>query len=205
MTTRSGQQSLRIEAFLADFLAAREENPSTYAPSEDSFMMLEALADMELQGLRVLDVGTGSGILAAYCARRGAEVTASDIDVDAIEAVRRLAERLGLRIELVVSDLFSRIMGQFDVIVFNPPYLPSGTISDHTVDGGNRGVEVMDRFLSEVTRRLRENGFAVLLVSSINDPENLRRRHPQLRFKVLREQSLFFERLWVFEVKGSGT
>jgi len=205
MTTGSGHQSLRIEAFLADFLAAREESPSTYAPSEDSFMMLEALADMELQGPRVLDVGTGSGILAAYCAKRGAEVTASDIDVDAIEAVRRLAERLGLRIELVVSDLFSRIMGQFDVIVFNPPYLPSRTISDHTVDGGKQGVEVVDRFLSEVTHRLRENGFAVLLVSSINDPENLRRRHPQLRFRPLREQSFFFERLCVFEVKRSGT
>jgi release factor glutamine methyltransferase len=203
MTTGSGYQSLRIEAFLAEFLAALEERPSTYAPREDSFMMLEALADLQLQGLRVLDIGTGSGILAAYCARRGAEVTASDIDIDAIEAVRRLAERLAVQIELVVSDLFSRITGQFDVIIFNPPYLPSRTISDRTVDGGKQGVEVIDRFLSEATYRLRENGFAVVLVSSINDPENLRRRHPQLRLRILREQSLFFERLTVLEVKGS--
>lgn len=204
MTTGS-RQSLRIEAFLEEFLAARDQRSSTYAPSEDSFMMLEALADLELQGLKVLDLGTGSGILAAYCAKRGAEVTASDIDIDAIDTVRRLAERLGLRIELVVSDLFSRIVGQFDVVVFNPPYLPSRTIRDRSVDGGKQGVEVIDRFLSEVTHRLRENGFAVVLVSSINDPEDLRRRNPQLRFRVLRERAFFFERLCVLEVRASGT
>jgi len=165
--------------------------------------MLEALAELNLRGSKILDVGAGSGILSAYCARRGAEVTASDIDVAAIQALSRLADRLGIRIKLIACDLFSKIPGQFDIVIFNPPYLPSRKMHDQTVDGGEKGASVIRRFLNQVTRHLVEDGFAVLLVSSLNDPERLKKRHLHLNFKTIRERSFFFERLYVLQVKRS--
>jgi release factor glutamine methyltransferase len=190
---------LRIEDFVAEFLATRNGGATTYEPREDSFLMLEALAESSLHGLRILDMGTGSGILAAYCARRGADVTASDIDVDAIKTLELTTDRMGISIKLVTCDLFSKIHERFDIAVFNPPYLPSSTIGDRTTDGGKGGTEVISRFLSELAQHLVENGRGILVISSLNDPERLMMRHPDLSFKILRERSLFFERLYALE------
>ncbi|MGA2240098.1 MAG: HemK2/MTQ2 family protein methyltransferase [Candidatus Bathyarchaeia archaeon] len=192
---------LRIEDFVAEFLPTRNRGAITYEPREDSFLMLEALAESSLHGLRVLDMGTGSGILATYCARRGADVTASDIDIEAIRALQLTSDRMGISIKLVTCDLFSEIPERFDIVVFNPPYLPSSTIGDRTTDGGKHGTEVISRFLDELTQHLVGNGRGMLVVSSLNDPEGLMMRHPGLSFRTVRERSLFFERLFVLEAK----
>jgi release factor glutamine methyltransferase len=190
---------LQIEDFVAEFLTIRNRSATTYEPREDSFLMLEALAESSLHGLRILDMGTGSGILAAYCARRGADVTASDIDIEAIRALQLTSDRMGISIKFVTCDLFSKIHERFDIIVFNPPYLPSSTIGDRTTEGGKHGTEVINRFLDELTQHLVGNGRGMLVVSSLNDPEHLMMRHPGLSFRTVRERSLFFERLFVLE------
>lgn len=200
-TSQSNFGDSRIEDFVEEFLAASKRNSTTYEPREDSFLMLEALAELSLRGLRILDMGTASGILAAYCARRGADVTASDIDVDAIRALELTAHRLGISIRLVACDLFSKIHGSFDIVAFNPPYLPSTTVGDRTIDGGERGVETINRFLDEITQHLTEDGMGLLLASSFNDLDRLGTRHPNLGFRIVRERALFFERLCVLEVK----
>jgi release factor glutamine methyltransferase len=191
----------RIEDFVSEFLAAREGGLATYEPREDSFLMLEALSDLDLQALHVLDMGTGSGILAAYCARRGADVVASDIDINAIKDLELTANRMGRSIKLVACDLFSKIHERFDIVVFNPPYMPSSAIDDRTTDGGKQGTEVISRFLDELTEHLSENGRGVLVVSSMNDPEDLMARHRDLSFRIVRERPLFFERLYVLEAR----
>lgn len=195
----------QIEEFVAGFLAARQESSITYAPREDTFLMLEALADLRLQGVRVLDVGTGSGMLAAYCVSRGADVTASDIDATAIEELKSVAGQLGITLKLISCDLFSKIDGHFDIIVFNPPYLPSHEFDDRTVDGGKHGTVVINRFLDQLGPHLAEDGFGLILTSSLNDPEQLEMSHPDLCFETLRQQSLFFETLYVLKVTRKRT
>lgn len=195
----------QIVEFVAEFLAARQEGSVAYEPREDTFLMLEPLADLPLQGLRVLDVGTGSGILAAYCANKRADVTASDIDAGAIEELKSLAGRLGITLKLISCDLFSKIDGHFDIIVFNPPYLPSHEFDDRTVDGGKHGTVVINRFLDQLGPHLAEDGFGLILTSSLNDPEQLEMSHPDLSFETLRQQSLFFETLYVVKVRKKRT
>jgi release factor glutamine methyltransferase len=191
---------LRTEDFISEFLAAQEGGSTAYEPREDTFLVLEALGELSVEGLRVLDMGTGSGILATYCARRGADVTASDIDTNAIRALGRVSVHLNVNLKLIVSDLFSRIDGRFDLIFFNPPYLPSHGVDDQTVDGGENGARVINGFLNQVSQHLTEDGFAMLLVSSLNKPERLGSQFPNLRFETLRDRSLFFERLYVLRV-----
>lgn len=162
--------------------------------------MVDALASLSIEGKDVLDLGTGSGLLGLYCALRSARVTASDIDEAAINHTTNAARALGVDLKLVVSDLFSNVPGQFDLILFNPPYLPSKDIHDKTVDGGHRGTVVINRFLRELPRHLRSDGEALLLVSSFNSPEELLQTYNMFDFSTIAERALFFEELKILRV-----
>lgn len=189
------------EDFVSEFLGAQEKFADTYEPREDSFLMLEVLNGLDLRGMRVLDMGTGSGILAAYCARGGAEVTASDIDTETLEALKVTSHRLGIHVRPIASDLFSKINDRFDMVVFNPPYLPSEEIEDCTVDGGRQGTEIVDRFFQQLSEHLTKNGFGLLVLSSSNRPDELGKRHAGLDFETVRQRSMFFETLYVVKVR----
>jgi release factor glutamine methyltransferase len=99
-----------------------------------------------------------------------------------------------------VSDLFSNVPGRFDLILFNPPYLPSKDFEDRTVDGGPKGTIVIDRFLNELPAHLEKGANALLLLSSLNDPVTVKLRHNALTFSLLVRRSLFFEELQVLSV-----
>jgi release factor glutamine methyltransferase len=174
---------------------------SVYAPSDDSFLMIEALAPLQLSHKRVLDMGTGSGILGLYCALQGADVTASDIDDCAIKEAKRAAETLGVPLKISVSDLFSNVPGRFDLILFNPPYLPSRVCEDRTIDGGPGGTMLTDRFLHALPAHFEGSGEALLMTSNLNDPSSLRLRHRSLEFLTVARRSLFFEELQVLRVR----
>jgi len=83
------------------------------------------LQNIDFQRKKVLDVGTGSGLLALFAAQRGAVVTALDINPKAIETARRNAATNGLSLSVVESDLFDKLPPQtFDIVLINPPYYP---------------------------------------------------------------------------------
>ena len=174
---------------------------NVYAPSEDSYLMLDAIAKLTVKGMSVLDTGTGSGILGLFCAIRGAQVTVTDVDVEALQHVRKVADTLGLSVEFVQSDLFQNVHGKFDLILFNPPYLPSSNIDDRTVDGGEGGSILARRFLAELGAHLKPEGSAILLLSSLNKPASLIADHPELQFSIIGHRSLFFEELQVLHVR----
>jgi release factor glutamine methyltransferase len=81
---------------------------------------------------RVVDVGTGSGAIALAIAqeRPDATVTATDVSPDALSLARENAERLGLKVDFVETNLLERIDGSFDLVVSNPPYVREGEIAD---------------------------------------------------------------------------
>ncbi len=174
---------------------------ATYHPSDDSYLMLDALAKFPLQGRKVLDMGTGSGILALFCAMHGADVTATDVDSSALRQAQKAAIARGLRLETKVSDLFSEVHERFNLITFNPPYLPSTTLEDRTIDGGPGGAMLSERFFSEIPSHLERDGTAVILASSLNEPESWFEKYPGLKFSVLAKRSLFFEELQALGVR----
>jgi len=175
-----------------------------YSPSEDSFLMLDALSAIPVEGNKVLDVGTGSGILGLFCALRGASVTITDMDQVSLLHAQKAAKILGVDLEATVSDLFSKVNGQFDLILFNPPYLTSTTLEDRTVDGGKKGAEIAMRFLDNLQKHLKPEGSALLLGSSQNDPSSLTDQHPEFDFSTVARRALFFEELQVLGVRLHG-
>ena len=88
-------------------------------------VFLEFLQSVDLQGKNVLDVGTGSGALALFAAKKGAQVTAIDIHPAAVETALRNAGSNALVIRAIESDLFDQLPVQrYDVFLINPPYYP---------------------------------------------------------------------------------
>lgn len=86
-------------------------------------VFLDFLETLDFQQKKVLDVGTGSGALALLAARKGADVTALDISLTALEAARQNAAANDLTVRLVHSDLFDTLPPQhFDLLLINPPY-----------------------------------------------------------------------------------
>jgi ribosomal protein L11 methyltransferase len=94
---------------------------------ETTSACLRALDDLPLEGRRVLDLGTGTGILAIAAARRGAHVLAVDVDPLAIDAAHANAKRNGVSLEVRLGDIEVVGDARFDVVVAN---LDTATLID---------------------------------------------------------------------------
>lgn len=123
-----------------------------YAPQDDSWLLRDELVASGLaEGRRVVDICTGSGILGIEAARRGArEVLAFDLSPAAVACATRNAERAGARVDVRCGTLDdARLAGPFDLVVTNPPYVPSevplrGTGVNRAWDAGADGRAVLD-------------------------------------------------------------
>lgn len=137
-----------------------------YYPREDSLLMAKVIEAADLQGKTVLEIGCGSGFLSILMAKMGAHVTAVDINEEAVGITRINAKNNGVFVDCYQSDLFSSIDGRFDVIVFNPPYLPVQE-DDKTYAGGLTGREAIERFAAAAKAHLKPDGFILLVISSL--------------------------------------
>lgn len=144
-----------------------------YAPQEDSWLLSGVLEASGLaEGRRVLDICTGSGVLALEAARLGArEVLAFDLCPAAVECASGNAAASGLPVEVRLGTLQDAVQhGPFDLVVTNPPYVPStlppaGTGPDRAWDAGADGRVVLDE-LCALAPGLIAPGGALLLVQS---------------------------------------
>ena len=106
--------------------------------------------------------------------------------------------------ELIMADMASCFRSSsFDVVAFNPPYVPSETIVDRKVDGGPNGMEIPLGFLKSALEVIKKSGKILILLSS-EDQMPLFRKFCEEHFLVSRriaERKLFFETLTVFEIE----
>ena len=181
-----------------------------YEPSDDSFLLANIIPK-HAKG-RVIDMGTGSGILAESAAKstKVKSVLAVDINPHALKYVDSLdrSERpYREKITTRRSDLFSKIEGKFNTIVFNPPYLPEDKrlandyISKATT-GGKHGWEIIGNFLEAAPEHLEKKGIILLLFSSMTKKEKVDEliRNKLFDFKEIKNKRIFFETLYIFKI-----
>ncbi|MCQ2751624.1 MAG: peptide chain release factor N(5)-glutamine methyltransferase [Coriobacteriales bacterium] len=120
--------------------------------------------------IKVLEIGTGTGAIAITLAKKiNVQVTATDISIPALNLAKQNAQKLSCadKIEFLLSDALDKVDGTYDLLVSNPPYIPSDAISslDEEVkdfepiialDGGNDGLEVFRKILKDSTRVLNK-------------------------------------------------
>jgi release factor glutamine methyltransferase len=178
-----------------------------YQPAEDSELLANAACEAIEPDDRVLDVGTGSGYIATRASETGARVVGADRNPHACRQARRNG------IEVVRMDLASAFGGEtFDVVLFNPPYLPTEPNSEFdeasddwmavALSGGETGRAVIEPFINGVGRVLRPDGFALVLASSLAGLEAIETRVHEASFESeeVAEESHFFERLVVLKL-----
>jgi len=181
------------------------DNKSIYEPKEDS-TLLEKYVKKFSKG-NVLDMGTGSGIQAIAAAKNKKVISVLAVDIQE-EVIAYCKENIkNPKIKFLVSDLFEKIKPKkFDVITFNPPYLPSEVkLKDLTLEGGKKGYEVLERFLNKVNDYLKKDGIALILFSSLTKKDKVEQfvKSNLLDFKLLEKQHYFFEDLYVYRLEKS--
>lgn len=146
-------------------------HPQVYPIEEDTLLLLESARAEVRPDDRVLEVGTGSGHVAASITPLVTSVVALDVNPHAVRAARALG------LEVIRTDLLDGLRGPFDIVLFNPPYLPTSPedrIDDwleFALDGGPDGRQTIERFLCGVGRVLAPSGRVLILVSSLTGPD----------------------------------
>lgn len=150
--------------------------PGVYAPQDDTALLAGCLHHEVLPPrAQVLDVGTGAGALALAAAVRGAHVTAVDISRRAVWTARLNATLAGKRVRVLRGDLTAPVAGRtFDLIVTNPPYVPSPAVTQprrglaRAWDGGSDGRLILDRICAEAPPLLRQGGVLLVVHSALS-------------------------------------
>jgi release factor glutamine methyltransferase len=150
--------------------------PGVFSPRSDTWLLAEVVRGQDsLPGADVLELGTGSGAIAVSAAKGGARsVTVVDVSRRALATAWLNARINGVRVTPRRGDLFSPVADErFDLIVSNPPYLPSHDIprrgAARAWEGGTDGRALLDRICADVGRHLRPGGTLLLIHSSVND------------------------------------
>lgn len=176
-----------------------------YEPSDDSFLLSRVMRDVVAPGLRVLEVGCGTGLVGLTAAKQGAEVTLTDANPFAVELARHNAKENKVQVTVIETDLLEGLTGPFDVVCFNPPYLP--TAEDDVVegplnlafDGGLDGNQVVLRFVEQIGALPERPGAVYVIHSSLSDPAPLIAAMGELGYvgDEVAKESFFYETLWV--------
>jgi release factor glutamine methyltransferase len=149
--------------------------PGVFAPISDSWMLAEAIRGERLDAQsRVLDVCTGSGLLALTAADCGAAATAIDVSRRALLTVQLNAFRAGLHVRTLRGRTFGPVAGErFDLIVSNPPYVPSfrpgvpAFGARRAWEAGYDGRIVLDAICDGAAAHLRPGGALLVVHSSL--------------------------------------
>ncbi len=167
-----------------------------YSPEEDSYLLQEVLEkEIKNKNIKCLEIGIGSGIQLKILKKLEVK-NISGIDINS-EAVKH-CKNLGF--DVWISNLFSEVKEKYDLIIFNPPYLPKTKDEDNESElittGGKKGSEIINEFLIQAKEHLGKEGKILLLVSSLTKGINWL----NYKKKLVSEKKIFFEKLEVWKL-----
>ena len=175
-----------------------------YEPAEDTFLLADNL--IVKQSDKVLEIGTGTGIIAIIASKKAENVTAIDINKYAVECTQKNAKINQTHIDVRLGDLFGPVKDEkFDLILFNTPYLPTDEDEivndelDAAWDGGKDGRSVIDRFIKDLSAHINPRGHVQLVQSSLSNVEETIGKLMEMNFEVTvtASERFFFEEVVV--------
>lgn len=174
-----------------------------YEPAEDSFLLANVVKKYlpnlieKNSCLNVLEVGSGSGFQVKNLLGLGVKkenIFCCDVNSIAVQRCKALG------VNCVLSNLFENIKEKFNIIIFNPPYLPEDanepSDSKLATTGGKKGSELINNFLTNAKKHLENNGEIFLLTSSLTQGINFE----GYNLDLVAKKKLFFEELFVWKL-----
>jgi release factor glutamine methyltransferase len=177
-----------------------------YSPEEDSYLMSEFLKK-EIKRrvkhephLKLLEIGSGSGINLITAFESGIDkknIFSCDINHKSVKHCKFIG------FNCIISNLFNKIpIQKFDIIIFNPPYLPEDNLeprdSKTSTTGGKKGNELSIKFLKQAKKYLSKKGEILLITSSLSESIDFNKLN--YKFKLLGNKNLFFETLFLWRI-----
>lgn len=198
-------KNLVLERFKDLNILVLEEtfNPTLYFATE---FFLDSVLEFVQNGSKVLDLGTGTGVVGICCAKNGAKVLCSDVNVEAIRSakINSLLNKTNENTEFKVGNLFENLESErFDFILFNPPYYKGKPKDLHDFSWrAGENFETFVNFLNEFKFYLNENGKAFIVISTNSElPKILDRFKKKISISLISEKNLITEKLLVYELK----
>ncbi|MEK6906630.1 MAG: HemK2/MTQ2 family protein methyltransferase [Nanoarchaeota archaeon] len=176
-----------------------------YQIAEDSYLLLKIIQERipnllnKNPNLKFLEIGSGSGIQLETALKSGIKkenIFSCDINTEAVKHCKKVG------FNCIKSNLFEKIKGKFDLIVFNPPYLPEEKKeprdSKLSTTGGKKGSELINEFLRQAKKYLNKDGRIFLLTSNLTKGINFN----NYKKKKIEGENLFFEKIFVWELRN---
>lgn len=181
-----------------------------YEPAEDSYLLADTALEFIKDEMHILEIGTGTGFVSAVVkANRNVRLTATEISPVAAICAR------SNDIDVIRTDMFTGLQGkqQFDVIIFNPPYLPTSEEEkipgwlNYAFDGGIDGRKDIKPFMEQVSIYLKPDGIILLLISSLTGIEEVMKEMLQFGFssEISASKKCSFEKLVVIKSQKRST
>lgn len=166
-------------------------NPNVYPPKPASLLLAETAIRVLDPKQKILEVGTGCGVVAIAIAKfvSHAHVVATDINPEAVSVAKQNAQRNNVNLKVLLADLYTPFQDEeFDVIVIHPPAIPYLPETDWgmskgmgiATNGGLDGSDLLIRFIADAKRCLKKNGKLLLLLPHWSNTKKV--------YDVLREQ-----------------
>ncbi|RAW02752.1 methyltransferase [Pseudochryseolinea flava] len=156
--------------------------------------LLSFLKTQQLTGKKFLELGCGSGVISVFAAKKGARVTACDINEKAVADATENGLFNKVPLTVVHSDLFSNLTESFDWIVINPPYYPADPKDEaqHAWYCGEHH-QYFERLFSDVGKYTTQDGKVLMILSEVCDLQtifNIAAKH-KFAFETISERNVW--------------
>jgi release factor glutamine methyltransferase len=172
-----------------------------YNPSDDTFFIEDSI--INYKGNFALEIGIGSGYLTRILCKNYKFVFGTDIDFTSVLYSKYFLKAFSNKF-LICCDIGEPIKYTFDIIISNPPYLPSigENMKDDTIYGGKTGVETTLRILQLFKSNLKDDGKIIFVESSLSDRNKIDQfvKRNLLKKRTLAKKKFFYENLEICEI-----
>ena len=160
-----------------------------YPPSEDTFFLADYIKNEK--GESALDIGTGSGYLAALLDKSFSLVVGTDLSFNVLKKQKYFTTNT------VCCNGADALNQQFDLVICNMPYLKTDEILDISTDGGRDGLEVPMKIIGSAKSRIKSGGKFIYVTSSLSNFKKLIActKLDGFNVSILAKKKLFFEEL----------
>lgn len=167
-------------------------------------LLLRYISALPLKGQRFLELGAGSGLISMAAAKKGATVTATDINPVAVGCLRRNCDQNKVKAEIILSDLFADIPAQaFDIIAINPPYYKKQpqTMADHAWYCGENG-EYFEQLFTNLVNHIHKNSVVLMVLSEECDINMISEIASCKNFYIRKKltKKFLWENLYIYQI-----